>query len=774
MRAILRKAKADLLSRKLQSGLVLSTLVAATALLTLALTTLRSASDPFERTFAALNSPHLWLDLNLEKMDAEGDTELADLLASLADIPGVSGTTGFRRQTWDFRVVLGTEKEGVLFQAMPPEQPEVGRLLITAGRYLRAGDARGVVLDEGIARHFGVQVGDTIQAITQGGKVDLTVVGLAIGLTRGPYPNTRPGVVYALAETVEELQPESDQRGTVGLRLANPQDVPSARDHVQRLLPEGGLVYSRDWRFIQRGFEAFTQVISVFVLTFGAFALLAAGFIVSNVISNAVLTSLRDIGLVRAIGFTQGQVLALFVLENLLLGLVGAVLGLGLGLLLAPLPLRLVARALNASPVPHFDPLLLLSVVVGVELVIALFSLLPAWQGSRINTVQAIRYGARPPRPRPSRLAWAAARLRLSPLVTVGVKDLFARRLRTVLTVWGLALGVMTVVFALGLDATIADYSPDEGYDLHVSRHFISDAQARQIIEETDGVRSFAWGSYWVKVELDAERSFFVRTLGGDPADYGTRLQSGRWFQVTGEVVAGQGLLDWLDLQVGDELTALLDDQPLSLKIVGHYRDMTNMGRMLTMGVDTLRLVQPEAGVVSYYVHLQHGVERQAVRATLERASDDQLSVEISDDAMPFEVNQLRWTMLGLCVALSLMALVSVFNTTVLSVRERFHDFGTLKTLGMTPAQVVGAVLVSATLMALLATIIGIPLGLVLTKGLLEAVANSSGESGIYVSANWPALLLVFPGTVAVAALGVAIPARWAARVSVIETLRYE
>ena len=72
--------------------------------------------------------------------------------------------------------------------------------------------------------------------------------------------------------------------------------------------------------------------------------------------------------------------------------------------------------------------------------------------------------------------------------------------------------------------------------------------------------------------------------------------------------------------------------------------------------------------------------------------------------------------MLALSVALSAIALISVFNSAVLNMRERMSEVGTYKTLGMTPRQVVVMVLASGGTLGVLAGVIGVPLGVVLVQ----------------------------------------------------------
>ncbi len=132
-----------------------------------------------------------------------------------------------------------------------------------------------------------------------------------------------------------------------------------------------------------------------------------------------------------------------------------------------------------------------------------------------------------------------------------------------------------------------------------------------------------------------------------------------------------------------------------------------------------------------------------------------------------------------LAVVLGAIAIAGVFNTVLLNTRERTQDIATLKALGMTPGQVVGMVVSSACVLGLLGGVLGIPLGIWLHHTLLDLTTNAIGDPlppSFYTGAfaNVTILpLLALGGTVA-ALLGAALPARSAARHSVVEALRAE
>jgi putative ABC transport system permease protein len=774
MRAILRKAFVDLRSRKLQTALILVILTAATATLSLAVMIQRSSSNSWDRVFAEANGAHIWFS-------ADSTTDLTPI----AKLDGVTGTVGPLSSVEGQSVVVDHEKYSVHIYGMSTELPKVGHPLVTDGRWLAAGGADEIVLERTFATELGLKVGDTAEVLTAGGMVPLKVVGLAINTEYGLYPNWTPGRAFVLESTLPRFT--SDEKHflkTLGVQLADPQALAPFVAQAMKLYPDGKLTYE-NWLDIRKWVNFNNKIIITFMGVFSLFALIAVGFIIVNAIGGVVLSQFREIGLLKATGFTPGQVTLLFELEYLGLGLVAGVIGLGLGMLLAPLFLKQTAALLNTTPTPIYDPLYFLAILAGIELAVGLSTLVPAWQGGRVKTVQAITTGFAQVQAKPSLPARLAIRLRLSPVIVLGVKDAFARPLRAILTTFGLSLTVLMVVFTLCVKNTAQSFLTDPAmrgmtWDVYVVRGNLSDAETQKILElpEIQPYLSAYYMEFWTEAKIvGSSDSIGTRALSGAYDQFDIVTPQGRMFSAPNEAVVGIGLLNKLNLKVGDELHFLVDGKPLDLHIVGQYVEMSNSGEMAMYSLDTLhQQTGSDAEPGEYLLKLAPGADGAALKAALLRLSNEQFQVDVNTNTPPALLDQLNFVLLGLNIVLVAIGLVNLLNTTLLGVRERMRDLGLLKTIGLSPRQMVVSVSVGVGILALLAAAVGIPLGLFISKTLFAYISNSMMGLGIElnVSLAWWQIALLVPGAVILALLGGLIPARWAAAVKVVDALRYE
>ena len=167
--------------------------------------------------------------------------------------------------------------------------------------------------------------------------------------------------------------------------------------------------------------------------------LLIVAFVVVGILVGArVGAQHREIGLLKAAGFTPRQVGAVFALESAALGLVAAALGFALGTILAPRLAAPSAETLLGSPTIAANPWHVLVASCVVLPVLVAGALTSSRRSTRFTVLEAIRAGSSSP-PN-SRLARAAAPSVMPLTIGLGLKDLLARGRRALLLAAAIAL----------------------------------------------------------------------------------------------------------------------------------------------------------------------------------------------------------------------------------------------------------------------------------------------------------------------------------------------
>ena len=130
-----------------------------------------------------------------------------------------------------------------------------------------------------------------------------------------------------------------------------------------------------------------------------------------------------------------------------------------------------------------------------------------------------------------------------------------------------------------------------------------------------------------------------------------------------------------------------------------------------------------------------------------------------------------------LTVMLVAVAALGVLSTVVLDTRERVHDLGVLKALGMSPRQTLAMVIASVAGVGLVAGALGVPGGVALHHAVLPVMGTAAGTGipAAYIAVFTPPLVAALAlGGLVVAVAGALLPAGWAARAPTAVALRSE
>ena len=154
------------------------------------------------------------------------------------------------------------------------------------------------------------------------------------------------------------------------------------------------------------------------------------------------------------------------------------------------------------------------------------------------------------------------------------------------------------------------------------------------------------------------------------------------------------------------------------------------------------------------------------VALSLEATLDARPAGEASD--VPDELPLLVYTLDAVLLLITGTTLVAV---TLLSVRERIRDYGVLKAIGLTPTQITSTLVSAHAALAVLASLVAVPLGIGLYLALTKAASGTTEDA---VLAPWWSLALIPVGAVLVVVVATSFPARLATRIRTADALRYE
>jgi ABC-type lipoprotein release transport system permease subunit len=439
---LVRLAFSGIRSRLLASALTIAIAAATVATIVLALEVRSTGVDPWQRTFARANGAHV-LAFVPSQADAAAIGRLPGVTERSAPVPLVWATVGPRGSTDQVQLAGLSGRTAV---NMP---------VLTAGSQLREG---GIMLERSLARALGIEVGATLGLTSRRGSIEIPVLGTAVVPSQPRYPRRRPGLAWVTRATLDRIEPDRARWSwSEAVRLADPSAAAAFTDRAAAGLPatasRPGPLHFETWQNQRDNALGDAQGTQVIVTVFTILLLIVAFVVVGILVGARASEQHRQIGLLKAAGFTPRQVGIVFALESAVLGLVAAALGFALGAILAPRLAAPSAETLLGSPTIAANPWHILVASCVVIPVLLAGALTATRRSTRFSVLEAI--GAGSSSPPNSRLARAIVRSAMPLTIGLGLKDLLARGRRALLLAAAIALTGAVVVTALSLDATL-------------------------------------------------------------------------------------------------------------------------------------------------------------------------------------------------------------------------------------------------------------------------------------------------------------------------------
>jgi lipoprotein-releasing system permease protein len=247
----------------------------------------------------------------------------------------------------------------------------------------------GLIMGKGLARKLNVHPGDRVVITTpQGYTMTLKVVGI-FQMGMGAIDNIRS---YANLSTVQTiLQQDHLYITDINIKLVD-------LHRAKAIAPEYQQLYgytAEDWETANATFLTGTIIRNILTYSVSITLLIVAGFGIYNILNMTIISKMKDIAILKAMGFSGRDVKLIFMIQSLVIGFLGSILGLVIGFVLS----TLISKApfnggdfisLDHFPV-NFDPkYYIIGIIFGVTTT-AFAGYLPSRKASKIDPIEILR-----------------------------------------------------------------------------------------------------------------------------------------------------------------------------------------------------------------------------------------------------------------------------------------------------------------------------------------------------------------------------------------------
>lgn len=784
-----RKSLAELTQRRARSGFVVLTLALAVASLGLfAVPPLMDRAMRDEVAAARL------ADLTIEMRALELSAAQLDRLARLPNVTAVQGAASFPT-----RVYVGERREPAVVVGVPDfaDQP-LDVVRVASGAAPRRGEVLTEVQNTRRDR-LSAGEGDVVRVIGADGATHrLRVSGEGRSLSGGQEATgERVAVLYTTPATIAQL---GGSPGSSSLAFGL-QDVrkPAVRATIAvvrrelRAMPGftgfTDLPSAREpgsWPG-EREFERFTDLFSIITLL----ALVSALVLVSSTMTTLVAEQTSEIGVMKAVGGRRRQIAGIYLRIALLLGALGAVVGVVLGQVVANLLVGFFGSEFFAIDAG----------IVGVDVPIVAAGLAIGITGPALAALPAIRRGASIPVRDAIEATGAETggagrldRLLRRPTflprhVQIGLRSIGRRKRRSLATALQIGLAVGLLLAFLTLGASVAEVT-HEGWSERAWATTVGatpqrpfDARSERLIRATPNV-SAAQPVLFNEAVLRGHDGFVY----GLPAETFLRLdlREGRWYTQEEEragarvAVLEAAIADASQTRVGETVPLGTAGGDLRLRVIGITDNVQENGTVVFVPLPTLAAATGvTSGVNQYWVRTTTD-DRAVIDRTTTRIEDAltargyEVGTEINyvgerDNAAQNRTITTSITVLGLLIVA--ISMVGLANAVTMSIIERRREIGILRCVGARGRDVRRIFTAEAVTLAVSGWLLGIPIGYLLARSVIWLLGDvlDLDIPFVFPAAGLPLTLV---GAVALSVLVTLVPLRRAVRLRPGDALR--
>ncbi len=730
-------------SSKRKWGLILVglSLVLTVVLLSLALSMLTIIGQPFDRVFDTQKASEILL---LFDNRSDNQDTLTHWFSKQHEVLRVSGPRPFIMID---APVIHQEKEidrSVQLTEHPGGDPKQDQIRILKGTAAEHPNFGEIWLPTHFERSSGLQLGDTLGLNINGELRELKISAFVVDphYVSAVFNPTRAWVAPG---ALSFLAPISELHHTmIGVRLKDRSKLDVFWRHFNASFDYAGK--SLQYPLFKRAFTSFYSLLSSVLLLFSVMGLLISLLFIKHTLSSHIFSDHKNIGVLKALGFTPGNIMLLYLVQIGILALTALLLGLVVSWFVIRQVVNWIVEPIG---IPDFSyelssPLLLsFGITFLMIFIVSFFSIKKA---TRVTPVEAIRNSFQKRNGSGKRTSKAFLSLWLPLSMLLGGRFLRSEKKNLLLTAINMAGIVFVVAFCVNISNSFDKIHTDRtswGFDnadivVNRNREVILPLAHNQLMEmlgtyrkEIRTITPFNYTNLFILSDANrAVKEIQGKVYSDSISRTGLGNITGRHPVTPNEISLCVGTAEEFEKHPGDTIAVFVEGQKKVFDITGIYQDVGSFGQGFRLQEKALLALNPLFEPRFYSLELYQNVDRDAFRSELEYQFGESIQTELSVEergSIIAMVMNIRISVLTISAFFVLVLVLIIYNNQHIYIQQNKISFIKLKSLGFTSRNLKMVLLWKTFLNLSLGIAIGIPISLWLGPKIMNLLTADIG-----------------------------------------------
>lgn len=622
------------------------------------------------------------------------------------------------------------------------------------------------------ASDLNIHVGDQVSLLSDQKYIDFKVAHIIVDpiYSSGMFS---PSKIWASDGTIDRYFSNNKQIYQVAIRFKNYSEkieLESLRN-FKKSLADGFLGYAHTYPNIKNYFTLTSNILSALLVTTAIVMLFVVMLIIRSTINNVILSKYKNIGVMKALGYSSKEIIWVFVLQFLMLLTIEIPFGLLFGYFVRAQLLSTMTSALHI-PVSGNVLLPLIITLITLYCVVYLFTFFSAKKAGNVKPVQAIKYGM--PENKHYKTSFSITRWSRTPLPLLFVlKQLLGNKKHTIFQVSIFSISVFLAVVVLSISSSFNSKDTAMCYvgmasgDMTLSPdETVSYEQLVSDLRNIKGIKALATYEYFdncttYSAMLDDYIALYGITVLGDAEKIGFQIKKGHFPRTANEAIITEYLAYQLNKTSGDYFEIQTKYGPKKYLISGTYETVFNNGQEFILASD----LDPIDPVIASDTNIKLNLsgEYSAIEAKIKALYGSSISIEKEDyasKALKKSTQKVTSVLIYVSVVFLVVCGFAIFNWTLMDVKNASRMYGILKANGMNNFKIMSIVLIKSWIITVLGCAIGIFISLLLASPiLLFFISFGFKLTSFVITVPWTYALLTSVLFIATSTVSTLLPA---------------